>query len=254
MSSNPIKTTIWIWPTGLYPRRIIYFLLIKNITLSALAAHNIHLIPIQLSPIALVSTPGLEPRPDGTSVPLMRLSYADGTHFFIHETSSILEYLQEIFPDGPDIKGETAHQRARSRDVLSLLSEAIVWYGVEKFHSDHNTASWSGLKVEDQSRAAAAHGKMKVGTLLDKFEAWVREDVEGKGGVSLVGGGHATLADLAHMAPVEYFGEKFGADWIKGYEVLEMWYRRMKKQDWVVAGKGLAEVEDKGEWGVLLGR
>lgn len=254
MFSKPTKITIWLWPTGLYPRRIIYFLLIKNISLSALAAQNIHLIPIHLSPSALVSAPGFESRPAGTSVPLMRLSYADGTHFFIHETSSILEYLQEIFPDGPDIRGETVHQRARSRDILSLLSEAIVWYGVEVFHSDPNTASWSGLKVEDQSPAAAAHGRMKVGALLGKLEGWVRDDVKGKGGVSLVGGEQATLADLALMAPVDYFAEKFGTEWIKGYGVLGMWYGWMKEQDWVVGGKSLAEVEEKGEWGVLLGK
>ncbi|KAH3944004.1 hypothetical protein HBI56_034110 [Parastagonospora nodorum] len=253
MSPNPIKTTIWLWPSGLYPRRIIYFLLIKKLALSTLAAHNIHLIPIHLSPTGLISATGLESRPAGTSVPLMRLSYADGTHFLIHETSSILEYLQEIFPGGPDIRGETVHQRARSRDVLSLLGEAIVWYGVEVFHSDPNTATWSGLRVEDQSPAAAAHGRMKVGTLLDKLEGWVREDVEGKGAVSLVGGEQATLADLALVAPVEYFREKFGADWIKGHGVLETWYGRMKEQDWVAGGKKLAEVEETGDWELVLG-
>jgi hypothetical protein len=164
------KTTIWVWPTGLFPRRIIYFLRIKKITLSILTAHIIHLMPVQLTPTGLSSPTGLKARSEGTNVPFMRIEYADGTKFLIHETSAILEYMQEMFPDGPDMRDTTVQQRARSRDVSSLSSEAMVWSGVETFHSDPATASFSGLRVEDQSAAAAAHREMRFRKLLDKLE------------------------------------------------------------------------------------
>ncbi|CAG5137401.1 uncharacterized protein ALTATR162_LOCUS89 [Alternaria atra] len=74
-------TTLWLWPTGLFPRRIIYYLRAKNISSSMLHEKNIHLIPVVLDKGAptpdLVSRPGLEARPAETSLPVLRITYAD---------------------------------------------------------------------------------------------------------------------------------------------------------------------------------
>jgi glutathione S-transferase len=223
-------------------------------SLSTLTAHNIHLIPIQLTPTGLSSISGLESRPSGTSLPIMRIQHPNNTEFLVHESSAILEYLQEIFPGENDINGSTIQQRARSRDILSLLSEAMVWSGVDIFHSDPRTTAFSGLSIEGQSASAAAHGKMKFHKLLEKLEGWVRADVEGKGTMSLAGGDGVTFADLALMAPVEYFSEVYGREWIEGHGVLGQWYERMKKEEWVVGREKLGEVEESGVWEVVLGK
>lgn len=117
------KTTIWLWPTSLFPRRIIYFLRAKNISTSTLAAHNIHLIPVTLSPTGLISLAGFEDRPVGTSLPIMRVE-TDSKEvggggqgkFWIRESAAMMEYLGEVFSpvDGyKDLRGSTIFERAR---------------------------------------------------------------------------------------------------------------------------------------------
>jgi hypothetical protein len=50
MSSPPYpKTTLWLWPTGLFPRCIIYYLHAKHLTLPILMHHNIYLVPATLN-------------------------------------------------------------------------------------------------------------------------------------------------------------------------------------------------------------
>src|SRR4051812_27149110 len=46
-TSNSLpKTTLWVWSSGAFPRRIVYYFHAKGITTTILAQHNIHLIPV----------------------------------------------------------------------------------------------------------------------------------------------------------------------------------------------------------------
>jgi glutathione S-transferase len=255
------STTLWLWPTGLFPRRVIYYLRAKKISSSMLHDKNIRLNPVFLDKDAptpdLVPHPGLEARPTGTSVPALRITYADGTIFWIHETNAIMEYFEEVFSVAsgyPDLRGATIQQRARTRDVLSLLSDAITWSSVVLVHSDPKTMSWSGLAETEMSKNAATHARGRFHMLLSRLEDRIQGDVIASESKSLSGhGADVTLADLCLMAQVEYMGEMYDLDWVDEHGVLRVWCDRTRGEDWVVGRSALQETEITGEWTRVLG-
>ncbi|KAH7081434.1 hypothetical protein BKA63DRAFT_599777 [Paraphoma chrysanthemicola] len=256
-------TTIWLWPTGLFPRRIIYYLRAKHINTTLLQKHNITLVPVTLSDNALVALDGHEARPADSSLPVMRVKDGDRTETWIRESSSIMEYLEEVFThegavgegvSSVDSRGTSLHQRARTRDILSLLSDAIIWSTVAMIHSNPATTFWSGLTRADMSPATAAHAQKKFDALLSKLERWVERDVVVRKTNSLSGeGADVTFADIALMAQVEYMHEMYGLDWVAEHGVLRVWWERAKGEEWVVKREALLEAERKGEWGCVLG-
>jgi glutathione S-transferase len=259
-NSQP-RVTLWLWPTGLFPRQVVYYLRAKNITTSILHEENIHLIPVFLDKDAptpdLVPHPGLETRPAGTSLPALRIIYADGTIFWIYETSAILEYFEEAFSVASgyqDLRGATTQQRSRTRDTLSLLSDAITWSAVALVHSNPLTTSWSGLTTEKMSTSAAMHARSKFHALLSRLETRVQGDVIGSQSRSLSGAGASvTLADLCLMAQVEYMSEMYGIDWVDQHGVLRVWCDRSQGEEWVVSKDALHEIENSGDWARVLG-
>ena len=187
----------------------------------------------------------------------MRITYADGTVFWIYESNAIMEYFEEVFSvdNGHlDVRGATIQQRARTRDILSLLSDAITWSNVALVHSDPNTMSWSGLTEDEMSESAAKHAHGKFHMLLSRLEARIQGDVVGNKSQSLSGdSAHVTLADICVMAQVEYMQEMYGLDWVAEHGVLRVWYDRTKGQSWVVSRSALQDVERTGEWTGILG-
>jgi glutathione S-transferase len=255
-SPNHLLTTLWIWPTGLFPRRLVYYLRAKRITTTHLQQHNIHLVPVSLFNNALVSLEGYEPRPADTSLPVMRIQQLDGTETWIRESSTILEYFEEIFAgDGfLDMRGLSMQQRAKTRDVLSLLADAAAWSSVALMHSNPSTTFWSGLRPDQMSPVTASHAERKCEELLSKLERWVVEDVIDGRRKSLSGeGGDVTLADMVVMAQVEYMREMYGMDWVAEHGVLRVWCDRAKEEEWVIGREALLEVERTGNWYGVLG-
>jgi glutathione S-transferase len=252
------KITLWLWPTGLFPRRIIFYLRAKHITASTLLAHNIQLVPVTLDPqtYALASLPGFEARPEGASVPVMRVEAADRV-FWVWESMAIMEYFEEVFgveDEYEDLRGSTVMQRSRTRDVLSLLGDAIVWSNVALIHFDSKTTSWSGLTQEQMSADAAAHAQGKFRALLRRLEEWVIEnDVKREGSGSLSGPGvRVTLADVCVVAHVEYLREMYGVEWLERSEGLVGWCATRKGEEWVVGREDLDGVERGAGWSGVL--
>lgn len=250
MSSTP-KTTLWIWPTGLFPRRLIYYFRLKHITLSTLTSHSIHLIPVALtvSPPSLSSLPGHESRPPNTSLPIMRITHPSGREVWIRESLSILEYFESLFlplSGFPNLLDANLEQRAQTGDILSLLNDAMHWSLISLINSDPQTMFWSGLKEEDMSKSTAEHAEGKWQFYLERLEQWVQDD---SGAVVK----RETLAGLVLLAQVEYHQMMYGADWIEGHGVLREWVERMKKKEWYVASQVLKGVEKGEGWETLLG-
>lgn len=166
---------------------------------------------------------------------------------------AIIEYFEDLFPvaDGyKDLRGTTVRDKARTRDILSLLGDAIVWSGVALVHLNVSTTSWSGLREEHMSETAANHATGKLEGLLGKLESWFEESKEEK----LMGEKESvTLADVCLVAQVEYMREMYGINWLEGLEGLEGWYGKMKGEKWVVGRKELEGVEKYGVWKVVLG-
>jgi len=247
MPSHP-RTTLWLWPTGLFPRRILYFLRIKNITTSILSSHNITIIPVTMTPTyALESLPGFESRPGNTTLPVMRVGET-----WIYESLAIMEYLEELLgKDGGaawDIRGDSALKKAHTRDVLSLLGDAVVWSGVAFIHSEASSTSWSGLTASQMSASAAAHADKKFRVLMARLEYGVSQ----RQGKRLSGGEQVTLADICLVSQVEYM-TKYGMQWLDGWDMLGKWYEGIKGEEWVLGKEVLEGVEGSGRWEDALG-
>ncbi|KAF2818803.1 hypothetical protein CC86DRAFT_472659 [Ophiobolus disseminans] len=246
------KTTIWIWPSGLFPRRVLYYFLAKGINVSTLKSHNIILIPIDLiiSPLSLQSKTGHEPRPADTSLPVLRIEHSDGRITWIRESLAILHYLEELFPPSagyPDLQGSSAEQRAQMRDMLSVLGEAMHWSLVSLIHSNTSTTNWSGLDEEQMSAVTAAHADQKHIVLLLRLEKWVEERVSH--GIM----DYVTFAGLGLLAQVEYAEMMFGTDWVADHVVLRTWVEELKGEPWYVSNERLKDVERSGDWSTLMG-
>ena len=246
--TNP-QTTLWLWPTGLFPRRIMYYLRAKSLTSSILQAHNIRLIPVVSANGARVSAPGYEDRPPNSMLPCLRIEKMNAPPFFIHESGAILEWFEDIFgfeQGYKDLRGTDALQRARTRDILNLLTDAIVWTGVKIIHSDSSSLSWSGLTREQWSETAAKDAQNRVQYYLSRLEEWVTPAIQ-KGSKSLSGlEVEVTLADFAVMAMVQYQEENIGRDWIAGHKNLREWCERAKQEAWFVSREQLDEMERVG--------
>ncbi|KAF3006087.1 hypothetical protein E8E13_011091 [Curvularia kusanoi] len=250
MTANA-RTTLWIWPSGLFPRRLVYYFLAKGITPSSLKQHNIDLVPIQLtlSPPTLQALQGHEPRPADASLPILRIAHADGRIVWIRESVSILEYLEELFPSSAgwtDLCGENAEQRAQTRDVVGILNDAMHWSLIWLVHSDIRTTSWSGLAEQDMSPSTARHAEARFHFYLSRLERWVQED-------NWSGTKHASLAGLLLLAQVEYYKSTYNSDWIAGYALLGQWVIDMKMEAWAVSSEKLKGPERGEGWAVLFG-
>jgi glutathione S-transferase len=247
VTTRSTKTTLWIWPTGLFPRRLLYYFRAKHMTLTALKDHNIDLIPVTLStsPLALESVPGHEARPKDTSLPVMRIVHADGREVWIRESLSILEYLEDLRPS-PSLLGESAGEKAQTRDIVSLLNDAMHWGLIHLIHSDSKTTFWSGLNEDEMSKSTAEHAKGKFEFYLQRLEAWIKD-----GGGAIVR--RTTIAGMVLLAQVEYHEMIYGADWIKGHTVLREWVGRMKEEEWYVESGVLKGVEEGKGWETILG-
>ncbi|KAL1650526.1 hypothetical protein SLS61_005992 [Didymella pomorum] len=252
MSSVPTttKTTLWIWPSGLFPRRLIYYFRVKHITLSILKDHNIHLVPVALTtdPPALVAMEGYEARPSDSSLPILRITHGDGKEVWIRESLSILSYFEDLFPSTegwPDLLGDTLEDRGQTRDALSLLDDAIHWSLIHLINSNPKTTFWSGLREEDMSSGVAEHAKGKWQFYLDRLETWVRAD-----------GGNMkerdSVAGLVLLAQVEYYDGMYEANWIEGQAVLVAWVEKMKGKAWYVESGVLKSVEEGMGWETVL--
>ncbi|KAF2794268.1 hypothetical protein K505DRAFT_324905 [Melanomma pulvis-pyrius CBS 109.77] len=257
-AATTTQTTLWIWPTGLFPRRLVYYLRAKRLPHSILATHNMTLIPATINPkIGLVSTGSHEERPAGTSLPFLRLQKPGEEPFYIYESMAIMEYFEDLFASEggyPDLRGNTLEQRARTRDVLSLLADATFWQGLSLMHGDASTLSWSGMTADQMSATAAQDARARHYRLLSKLEKWVGDGIVKKGWRSISGEGvEVSLADLVLMTAIQYAEESYGQDWIEEHGALRVWCERAKGEAWFVEREELERCEKEGFEGLFVG-
>lgn len=186
----------------------------------------------------------------------MRIEKSGQEPFFIHESIAIVEHFEELFGKEKgyvSIFGETPEQRAKTRDILSLLADATTWSTAALVHGNKSTLFWSGMKEEDMSMCASRDAKRRFDNLLSKLEDWVYDDVIRKETKSLTGeGADVTLADPVLMAAIMYSEDSYGKDWVEDHGVLRVWCERAKKETWFVGRDELKRCESQG-WIVVLG-
>ncbi|XXH05662.1 hypothetical protein Hte_012097 [Hypoxylon texense] len=122
---------LFVLTWGVYPRRVLIYLHEKGLLNSDL----IKITPVTISPDIEMVAPG---KPKGT-VPILALP--DGT--FIKQSVAIIEYLEDICDDpredwqkeiaatakSSSMRGDTARERATTREVLALADEATMAFG-----------------------------------------------------------------------------------------------------------------------------
>jgi glutathione S-transferase len=185
---------------GLYPRRVGIYMAEKGITgieriaFDALAAWP----PPELARLGPLGT-----------VPI--LETREGT--LIRSSIAILEYLEERFPS-PDMAGATPEKRARMREMLGVIDEAAMQFGIWC-----HKASPLFAQGEQQSREAATFaadaycGRLRVLDLL----------VQENDGPFLLGE-HVTIADCVTMATLQFAEHVYGVPLPAGCEALREWY------------------------------
>ena len=135
--------TLYLWPHGLFPRRLAYQLLASNLCTSASAllagkttVPNLSLAIITIDPrtFAWTSADPNKPKPDGKSMPCLQIddvSSPASAPRYIHESHSIMLYIESHFADAEQslVSGD-AVERAQAEDMMMLVSEVAAWSGV----------------------------------------------------------------------------------------------------------------------------
>ena len=126
--------------------------------------------------------------PLGT-VPILEL--ADGTS--IRSSIAILEYLEDRFPS-PDMLGATPVARARTRELVSVIDEAALQFGIWCHKGSPLFAGREPQSLEAATFAADAyHARLR---LLDTLML----ETDGP----FLTGAHVTIADCIAMATLQF--------------------------------------------------
>ncbi|RBR22467.1 hypothetical protein FVER53590_10755 [Fusarium verticillioides] len=128
------KHTLFLWIEGYFPKRIAYYLLSKGICSSVEQLYdgntnesNLKIVPITFTGDSFISEDPEEPLPSGTKVPALRLDDTDnGKSIWIHETWSIINFLEEVFDSDKYRKMWASNpiNRAITQDALSYIALA----------------------------------------------------------------------------------------------------------------------------------
>lgn len=201
-----MSMTLYELEWGLYPRRVGIYLAEKGIT-------DIDRIAFDLS--AGWPPPELEQLSPLATVPILRTE--DGT--LIRSSIAILEYLEERFPS-PGMLGATPALRARTRELVAVIDEAALHFGIWC-----HKGSPAFAEREEQSREAATiaadayYGRLR---LLDTLASETA-------GTFLAGDG-VTIADCIAMATLQFAEKLYGVPLPEGCAVLRDWCDMFSKR------------------------
>ncbi|KAK6219092.1 hypothetical protein LQW54_002594 [Pestalotiopsis sp. IQ-011] len=98
-----------------------------------------------------------DPAPKGASTPCLRITNtATNASHYIHESSAILSYLEKSYPDcGPPLAPSDPIGAALVDDLVGVINLAIADGGTYLKYAAPQTSTWSMLKNEERSHAAA---------------------------------------------------------------------------------------------------
>jgi glutathione S-transferase len=196
--SNPMKLYELEW--GLYPRRVGIYLAEKGITgieriaFDALAAWP----PPELAGLGPLGT-----------VPILQTQ--EGT--LIRSSIAILEYLEERFAT-PNMSGPTPEKRARMREMLSVIDEAAMQFGIWC-----HKASPLFAQGEQQSREAATFAADAYYGRLRMLDLLVQEN-DGP----FLTGAQPTIADCVTKATLQFAEQVYGVPLPNDCHALAEWY------------------------------
>ncbi|KAH7329138.1 hypothetical protein B0I35DRAFT_473767 [Stachybotrys elegans] len=250
MTAATQQHTIWLWLDGVFPRRISYFLFLKGLVRSPedlragiTTKSNLTVVPVSIIPLeGFRSSDPNHPYPEGSSSPCMRtLDVASGKSTFIHESTSILFYLEELYPESP-LQPSSAIERACVMDLIGTFNLVTLDtnYFLRNTVPEHGMVM--GLQPEHQTRAAALNSKGHEVKGLVKFQGWAQRNGFQTTGWLTPGMAGPGMVDLIMAASVRFIELVYGIDILEDKDLrpLAEWYVRFTALPW------WAGLEDQG--------
>ncbi len=192
--------TLYELAWGPYPRRVGIYLAEKGITGIERVAFDLMAgwPPPELAQLSPLAT-----------VPILRTD--EGVP--IRSSIAILEYLEERFPS-PDMLGGTPQARARTRELVAVIDEAAVQFGI---WCHKGSPAFAGREAQNQEAATFAadayHGRLRM------LETLASETTG-----PFLTGGHVTIVDCIAMATLQFAKGLYGVPLPDYCPVLTEWY------------------------------
>lgn len=236
-----LQLKLFLWPRGLFPRRIAYQLLMQELVespkalLSGKAAvPNISLNISTLGPSGFEDSDPTDPKPAGYSSPCLRVTdTTTGKVQWIRESSAISYFLAEAFPSRLPLQGESLVDRAAAADMVYLINLMAHDSSYYVRHASAAASSWSGVQNEDRSLPAALDAKTSMLRSLQKLQSWSLESLQTTGWLT-PGIQHPGLVDVSLAAILRYLGLVYELDFLEDdtFEPLRGWWAKFKTVPW----------------------
>ncbi|RYO96173.1 hypothetical protein DL765_011654 [Monosporascus sp. GIB2] len=171
----------------------------------------------------------------GASNPCLRTTdVATGASQFVYESTSIMQYLEELYPDSP-MQPKSAIGRAKMLDILQKINLTTSDLNYFLRNTVPELGALMGLEAADQSRAAAMNARSCEVKGILKIQEWAVENgMTPTSGWLTPGVDGPGLADVAFASTHRYTGLVYGFDAVGDgrLRTLAAWYERFKQLPW----------------------
>lgn len=240
--SSALDLTLFLWLEGFFPKTVAYYLLIKGIANSPAQLYegktndsNLKIQVVSFNGSAFEDADPKDPKPLGKSLPCLRVvdRAAGEKTTWIHESSSILRFLEDHYPQEPRMMGAEALERAVIYDCLAAVYQGFNDFNYYIKNAAAVASSWSGLRNEDRSLVLASYAKKSMARSFIKVQEWASESLQSSGWLTSGVKGPG-LVDVALAAGARYMDLSYSMDLFEDEELgpLREWYSRFRKSQW----------------------
>jgi glutathione S-transferase len=236
------RLTLFLWLEGLFPKAVAYFLLVKGLVDSPAQMYEGRTNDARLE-IRVISFNGTgfeiddpqDPKPPGKSSPCLRVTNENDPNdiTWVHESTSIVRFLEETFPQKTHMISNKALERANTNDCLASVYSGISDCNYYIKNAAGVTTIWSGIQNEDRSLPIASHAKKCMTQSFKKVQEWAAQSLQASGWLT-VGVEGPGLIDVCLAAAVRYMELSYSLNILEDpmLEPLCEWYTRFKLLPW----------------------
>ncbi|CVL09172.1 hypothetical protein FPRO06_13379 [Fusarium proliferatum] len=238
--STHYRHTLLLWVEGYFPKRIAYYLLSKGVCSSVEQLYegktnesNLKIVPITFTGDGFVSEDPEEPLPPGSKVPALRLDDTEsGTSVWIHETWSIINYLEESL-DGNKYRQMWATSpidRAITQDALSYIALATDAGRIWLINCAPYMAAFWSIPDSELSLPVGRRARREFEGYFKTLQDMATDNLTATGWLTPAADGGPGMADVMLAATVRHT-ELSWSEFIledEGLGKLREWYGRFK--------------------------
>ncbi|KAH8173415.1 hypothetical protein LIA77_07670 [Sarocladium implicatum] len=238
------QLTLWLWMEGAFPRRIVYFLLMKKLTptVSSLLSGsstdpNLKIVPLNraMPPLVWETVRAEDPAPpENARSPCLRITDpATGSERFIYESTSILLYLEELYPEN-SLQPSDPVDRAKVTDFLTQINLVATDTNYKLRNTIPEHGMMMGLMPENQRQETADNAAAQETKGFKQLLNWAQQETFQKTGWLTPGMDGPGLVDLTLVADVRFVELAYGIETFRGEELepLRRWYEKFQTLDW----------------------